>query len=224
MSVLLVRLRPGIDRSALNFLPVAVRERPESSAISAGDCSFWHGAQYPPGGDRQGQTILPCFAMPFLAGPQSRSKNGFGSRDQMETSFPSCASTVCPRSQALTAGDWTAFQSPSGNVLEAPQSPQVSVRSAMGLSIRRYPGFASRSAKPSYRCPRSWHAVIVPQPARLTGCLRHPMPTGTAAALPVPHAAAASITSPAPLTSPGNSASEPETAWRGDSMRRRAGS
>ena len=65
MSVLLVRLRPGIDRSALNFLPVAVRERPGSSAISAGDFSFWHGAQYPPGADRQDQTILPGFASRF---------------------------------------------------------------------------------------------------------------------------------------------------------------
>ena len=48
MRVLLVRLRPGIDRSTLNFLPVAVRERPESTAISARDFSFWHGAQYSP--------------------------------------------------------------------------------------------------------------------------------------------------------------------------------
>src|SRR5207342_1642379 len=111
MSVLLVRLRPGIDRTALNFLPVAVRESPGSSAISAGDSSSWHGAQYPPGADRQGQTILPGFRQPFLAGAQSRSKNGFGSRDQLETSFPSCASRACSRSQALTAGDWTAFQS-----------------------------------------------------------------------------------------------------------------
>jgi vacuolar iron transporter family protein len=38
------------------------------------------------------------------------------------------------------------------------------------------------------------------------------------------HAGAAGITSPAPLISSGNSASERETARHGDSMRRRAGS
>jgi hypothetical protein len=65
MRVLLVRLRPGIDRSTLNFLPVAVRERPESTAISARDFSFWHGAQYSPAAGRQGQTILPGFASRF---------------------------------------------------------------------------------------------------------------------------------------------------------------
>src|SRR6266496_3649997 len=43
----LVRLRPGIDRSALSFLPVAVGEHPGSSAICAGDSSFWHGPSIP---------------------------------------------------------------------------------------------------------------------------------------------------------------------------------
>lgn len=42
-----VRPRPSIDRSALDLLPVAVREHTGSSAISAGDSSFWHGPNIP---------------------------------------------------------------------------------------------------------------------------------------------------------------------------------
>jgi hypothetical protein len=49
MCVPLVRLRPGIDQKPLDFLPVAVREGAESSAITACGRSYWHKAQYPPG-------------------------------------------------------------------------------------------------------------------------------------------------------------------------------
>ena len=207
MSVLLVRLRPGIDRSALNFLPVAVRERPGSSAISAGDSCFWHGAQYPPGADRQGQTILPGFRQRFLASAQSRSKNGFGSRDQLETSFPSCALRVCSRSQALTAGDWTAFQSPSGNVLEAPQSPQVSVRSGMGLSIRRHPGLATVPPSPPRVCLALLHAVIVPSRPSSKGVSDDSAPhvtgDGAGSKPSQPHAGRPASPAQPRLTSPG---------------------
>jgi len=64
-----VRLRPGIDRKALDFLPVAVRERPGSSAISAGGSSFWHWPSIPPMRDRrssQGLTVLTGFASAVL--------------------------------------------------------------------------------------------------------------------------------------------------------------
>ena len=189
MSVLLVRLRPGIDRTALNFLPVAVGERPGSSAISAGDCSSWHGAQYPPGADRQRQTNS-CRVSPAVSSERSVAiEERFGSGDQLETSFPSCASRACSRSQALTARDyWTAFQSPSWNVLEAPQSPQSPFAQAWGFSIRRYPGFGNRSAKPSRSVPALLHGVIVPTSSSkgVSGMTRHPMSLGRRRQQPSP--------------------------------------
>jgi hypothetical protein len=65
MSVLLVRLCPDIDRGTLNFLPVAVRERPPGSAISAGDFSGWHGHSIHPRAGHHGETIMPGFANRF---------------------------------------------------------------------------------------------------------------------------------------------------------------
>ena len=70
MSVLLVRLCPDIDRSALNFLPVAVRERPPSSAISAGDFSGWHGHSIHPA--RATTAKRSCRVSPIVSpGPPS---------------------------------------------------------------------------------------------------------------------------------------------------------
>src|SRR5712692_3558400 len=52
-----VRLRPSIDRRALDFFPVAGREHHGSSAISASDLSFWHWPSIP-----RHAAILPGFA------------------------------------------------------------------------------------------------------------------------------------------------------------------
>ena len=77
---------------------------------------------------------------------QKRSRAGFGSRSQPETAFPSCAASSCARAQASIAARWAFSQSRSGNIREAPQSAQVTLRSGMGPSIlarqARRPGFA----------------------------------------------------------------------------------
>jgi hypothetical protein len=116
-----VRRLPGGDLKPLDFVPVASRDRLRSSALATRDSSGWH---------------------------HSRPNIGFGSRSQPETALPSCASCWCASAQASIAPRWTFSQSPSGNVLEAPQSPQVTVRSGMGHSI--HPAGAAR-AKRSWR-------------------------------------------------------------------------
>ena len=116
-----VRRLPGGDLKPLDFVPVASRDRLRSSALATRDSSGWH---------------------------HSRPNIGFGSRSQPETALPSCASCWCASAQASIAPRWTFSQSPSGNVLETPQSPQVTVRSSMGHSI--HPAGAAR-AKRSWR-------------------------------------------------------------------------
>jgi hypothetical protein len=76
--------------------------------------------------------------------------------------------------------------------------------------------------------PSSWRgsgcALSVMAAAQIRRFCMPANPAEMSSFSPVPQAGAASITSPAPLISPGNSASERETARHGDSMRRRAGS
>jgi hypothetical protein len=128
-----VRRLPGGDLKPLDFVPVASRDRLRSSALATRDSSGWH---------------------------HSRPNIGFGSRSQPETALPSCASCWCASAQASIAPRWTFSQSPSGNVLETPQSPQVTVRSSMGHSI--HPAGAARAK-------RSW---------RLPPIFRHTLPVG----------------------------------------------
>jgi hypothetical protein len=123
---------------------------------------------------------LPGFASRFWRALSRDRRTGSAQGISWRLLFPSCASWVCSRSQALTAGDWTAFQSPSGNVLDAPKSRQVSVRSCMGLSIRRHPGLATVPPSPPRGCLALLHAVIVPagQAQRVSPMTRHPMSPG----------------------------------------------
>ena len=77
---------------------------------------------------------------------QSRSRAGSGSRTQPETDFPSCAASSWAFAQASIAERWTSSQSPAGNVVDAPHSPQVAFLSGIGTVSRDesiLPGFAS---------------------------------------------------------------------------------
>ena len=123
---------PGGDLKPLDLVPVAVRDRLRSSALATRDSSGWH---------------------------HSRPNIGFGSRSQPETALPSCASCWCASAQASIAPRWTFSQSPSGNVLEAPQSPQVTVRSGMGHSI--HPARAVRAERSWRLSPNSPRACPV---------------------------------------------------------------
>ena len=204
MSVLLVRLRPGIDRSALNFLPVAVRERPGSYPQSPQVTllsGMGHSIHPAP---TAGPNDLAGFRQPFLASAQSRSKNGFGSRDQLETSFPSCASRVCSCSPG---SDRRGLDCVPVAVRERlggfSQSLQVSVRSASGLSIRRHPGLATVPPSPPRGCLGSFSACggwsPPGQAQRVSPMTRHPMSPGQHQPQTLCAACrAASITSPAP--------------------------
>jgi len=64
--------------------------------------------------------------------PVSRDRGPFGSRPQPEPVFPWCAASSCACAQASIARRWTFSQLRSGNVLEAPQSPQVALLSGIG--------------------------------------------------------------------------------------------
>ena len=103
MCVPLVRLRPGIDRKPLGFLPVAVREGAGSSAITACGCSYWHRAQYPPYVSQTAHSPGYARLGPAADGAVAARGQGCGAdgcgRGDMRTSVRVTSRPSCPQSR-----------------------------------------------------------------------------------------------------------------------------
>jgi hypothetical protein len=109
----LVRLRPGIDRSALGFLPAAVREHLGSSAICAGDSSFWHRPSIgdAPGRMRPFAGSLPGGALAVLAAACRRRGRPGGDYGCGGGLPPVGAAGACPpRGRRMPAGSLAGYR------------------------------------------------------------------------------------------------------------------